>query len=59
MDINRPVAKFTASIAILLTLGATFLMMFNQIPIPEAGVAIISGIVSSAGTFLFLSEKIA
>jgi len=57
MKIERPIARLTASIAILGTLGSTFFMFYTGITIPEAGYALIGSIVTGASTYLFMSEK--
>lgn len=57
MSIDKPVAKFTAATAILGTLAASFVMFYQGIPIPEAGYALIGGIISGAGVYLFKKDS--
>ena len=56
---NRPVAKFTAALSLIGTLGASFAMFYQGITIPEAGYALIGSIVTGASVFLFKTEDVA
>ncbi len=50
---DRPIAKITAAVSLIGTLGASFVMFYNDIVIPEAGYALIGSIVTGAVMFLF------
>ncbi|MCH9658478.1 hypothetical protein K0U27_07265 [archaeon] len=52
-NMDRPIAKITAAVSLIGTLGASFVMFYNDIVIPEAGYALIGSIVTGAVMFLF------
>ena len=54
--IDKPIAKLTAAISILGTLGTSFFMFYQGVDIPEAGYALIGGIISGATVFLFKKD---
>lgn len=56
-QIENPVSKITAATVITGTIAATFTMFYHGISIPEAGYALIGGIVVGAGNFLFKRDK--
>ena len=57
MVIEKPVSRFTASITIVGGVGALIATSALGYPIGESVIPIVSGAVSAAATFLFMSEQ--
>jgi len=57
MTIEKPVSRFTAAVTIVGGTGALIYTSAMGLPISESVIPIISGVIASAATFLFMSEK--